>query len=394
MPIRRKYTDEQLREAVRVSGSWREVNDRLGLKYKTGSNEILKSVRYNIQRLGLSTAHFVNDIKPRSVSEETKQKISRLKKEWIRNNPSKHNWSVYGKAENKPERLFREALLSLGISAVQYYIPRENERLFEIDFAIPQSKIAFEINGNQHYSNGKLAEYYQDRHDYLVSKGWVVNEIHYSECFNKDKIIKIINEAVDGINISYSSTPEIINYRQKIKDEKKAIKEKDNYIKECNDILIEDLKKIINLNVALDYLVNLNMVEDSHANRKEIKYPGKQGGWNKNQVFLEKRKVDRPSKEELEKLIWEKPTVQIAKDFNVSDKAVEKWCKAYGISKPPKGYWAKHYASKSCGIKQCSFCSCDFECLVGTHKSSLYCSDKCSNAANWNRKKIKKSKEQ
>jgi PD-(D/E)XK endonuclease len=53
------------------------------------------------------------------------------------------------------------------------------------------------------------------------------------------------------------------------------------------------------------------------------------------------RKVERPSKEELEKLVWEKPTAQIGKDFGVSDKSVEKWCKAYGIEKPPRGYWVK-----------------------------------------------------
>ncbi|PLZ79555.1 hypothetical protein CBP16_16335, partial [Fischerella thermalis WC217] len=39
------------------------------------------------------------------------------------------------------------------------------------------------------------------------------------------------------------------------------------------------------------------------------------------------RKVERPSKAELQELVWEKPTTQIAKDFGVSDKAVEKWCK-------------------------------------------------------------------
>lgn len=54
---------------------------------------------------------------------------------------------------------------------------------------------------------------------------------------------------------------------------------------------------------------------------------------------LDKRKVEIPSKEDLAKLVWEISTVQIAKRFGVSDKSIEKWCKAYGISKPPKGYW-------------------------------------------------------
>ena len=53
-------------------------------------------------------------------------------------------------------------------------------------------------------------------------------------------------------------------------------------------------------------------------------------------------KVARPFKEELEKLVWEKPTTQIAKEFGVSGKAIEKWCKAYGIEKPPRGYWMKN----------------------------------------------------
>lgn len=53
------------------------------------------------------------------------------------------------------------------------------------------------------------------------------------------------------------------------------------------------------------------------------------------------RKVVRPSKEELEKLLWESPTIQIAKTYGVSDKAVEKWAKSYGLSKPPRGFWTK-----------------------------------------------------
>jgi len=58
------------------------------------------------------------------------------------------------------------------------------------------------------------------------------------------------------------------------------------------------------------------------------------------------RKVKRPFREELEKLVWKKPTVQIAKDFGVSGKAIEKWCKGYEIDKPPRGYWMKKNCNK------------------------------------------------
>ena len=61
----------------------------------------------------------------------------------------------------------------------------------------------------------------------------------------------------------------------------------------------------------------------------------------KERVRINSRKVERPSKEELQKLIWEIPTIHVAKKFGVSDKAIEKWCKAYEIDKPPRGYWTK-----------------------------------------------------
>jgi len=50
---------------------------------------------------------------------------------------------------------------------------------------------------------------------------------------------------------------------------------------------------------------------------------------------------EHPTKDILQKLIWEKPTTTIAKEFNVSDVAISKLCKQYGIKKPGRGYWTK-----------------------------------------------------
>ena len=52
-------------------------------------------------------------------------------------------------------------------------------------------------------------------------------------------------------------------------------------------------------------------------------------------------KIPHPTKDELQKLLWEMPTTHIAKQFGVSDKAVEKWSKIYGCTKPNRGYWIK-----------------------------------------------------
>ena len=58
------------------------------------------------------------------------------------------------------------------------------------------------------------------------------------------------------------------------------------------------------------------------------------------------RKHKPVTKEELEKMVWEKPTVHIAKDLNVSDVAVGKLCKRLDVEKPPRGYWAKKKAEE------------------------------------------------
>lgn len=44
------------------------------------------------------------------------------------------------------------------------------------------------------------------------------------------------------------------------------------------------------------------------------------------------------------RLVWSKPTVKVARELGVSDKAVEKRCKRLDVPKPPVGFWAKYEA--------------------------------------------------
>jgi predicted nucleic acid-binding Zn ribbon protein len=53
---------------------------------------------------------------------------------------------------------------------------------------------------------------------------------------------------------------------------------------------------------------------------------------------LTKLKID---KNVLAKLLWEQPTSQIAETYSVSDTAVAKLAKKFGLPKPPRGYWSK-----------------------------------------------------
>lgn len=61
----------------------------------------------------------------------------------------------------------------------------------------------------------------------------------------------------------------------------------------------------------------------------------------------ERRVFDRPSEEEMQKLLWEKPITHIAKQFGVSETCVRKWIKKMNVKKPESNYWKKIINSKS-----------------------------------------------
>ena len=52
-------------------------------------------------------------------------------------------------------------------------------------------------------------------------------------------------------------------------------------------------------------------------------------------------KIQWPTKEELERLVWEMPATKIGKLLGVSDKSIVNKCKQYDIKRPPTGYWLK-----------------------------------------------------
>lgn len=47
------------------------------------------------------------------------------------------------------------------------------------------------------------------------------------------------------------------------------------------------------------------------------------------------------SRKELYYLVWQKPIIQVAKDYGLSDRGLGKLCAKYQIPVPPRGYWQK-----------------------------------------------------
>lgn len=83
---------------------------------------------------------------------------------------------------------------------------------------------------------------------------------------------------------------------------------------------------------------NCHSQTSTYAGKKHKKPKVKLG---RPKIRLDLRKVTWPTKEELEKLVWEIPSSDVAKIYGVSDTTIVKWCKKYSISKPPVGYWQK-----------------------------------------------------
>lgn len=93
----------------------------------------------------------------------------------------------------------------------------------------------------------------------------------------------------------------------------------------------ETLKSISNeLNVTREYLSSFLIKEGIYVSEMP-----------EQQDILHPKKIEWPSTEEMQRLVWEKPTSQLSKDLGVSDVAIGKFCKKHNINKPPRGYWAK-----------------------------------------------------
>lgn len=96
----------------------------------------------------------------------------------------------------------------------------------------------------------------------------------------------------------------------------------------------ETLKSISKeLNITSDYLSSLLTQEGIYTSDMP-----------EQQDILHPKKIKWPSIEEMQKLVWEKSTIVLAKELGVSDVAIAKFCKKHNITKPQRGYWAKQNA--------------------------------------------------
>jgi len=209
-------------------------------------------------------------------SDETKNKLSIIQKNWLKNNPDKHPWKNNGKFISKPCEKLKNDLIENDIIFSTEIKPLDNKN-YSIDIAFIDKGIGIEVNGNQHYNPDKtLKTYYQNRKEEIEKNGWILYDIHYTKVFNKEFIKDLI---------------------KKIKGE--------------------------NINLDLDFTI-INKIQNYCICGKEI---GKLSKRCNDCEKLNKRKVERPDKDILLKEITENGYTSTGRKYGVSDTSIRKWLK-------------------------------------------------------------------
>lgn len=210
-------------------------------------------------------------------TEETKKKMREKRLAWMKANPEKTAWRL--KNMSYPEKCFQKMIEDSGLDK-KYLIYREYSVFpYFIDFAFINEKVAVEIDGSQHLEEDRKKRD-NEKDTLLISKGW--------------RILRI-------------AAIEAINYNTKVIE---------NLIKLLDDSKIKYTK--------------VGILKTPKVYEKVAR--GEDGLTDKQRISaLKQRRVERPSKEELFEMIKTKPFTVIAGKYNVSDKAIVKWCKAYGL---------------------------------------------------------------
>lgn len=172
---------------------------------------------------------------------------------------------------------------------------------YVFDFAIVEEKIDIEIDGEHHLNDVATVEKDKKRDEKAIANGWKVFRISWHEL--RANPIEMVNELLDFIKVNQNKERAVVQ-----------------------------VVKLEGVNNKSFRAAKFKIGHPKKAKRQIGEYSPK----------YKLRKVERPSREELEKLVWQIPSLHLSSKFGVSDRTIGKWCKWYGIAKPPRGYWMKN----------------------------------------------------
>lgn len=303
-----------------------------------------------------------------SHSPESRKKMSEMRREYLKSNPDKHPWRNHTKFRSEPCEKVKDWLKSKGIDFIPEYRIEASKYNYSLDIAFPDKLIAIEINGNQHYNrDGTLKEYYQKRHEYIESLGWTLYELHYSICFKLDGLDRFTSTLLSCCPKSGFIYKAYIPPAKPIKSTRSRYGQKYQY-PAMEDILdmvktkslaqiareigvpygsfVAKIWRLRKSGAPIPSLTGNPRLEAKcdiqfHHRRIELLCSCgcskcEKARYCRDCANLKRRKYVRPSCQELEALVTELPMTSIGRKYGVSDNAVRKWCRSYGIAIPSR----------------------------------------------------------
>lgn len=261
--------------------SIRDLVDKYNVKSKVFLKKLIGTKIRNVSEAG-KNAH---KKKPYAFkhSDETKQKLKEIRLAFMKEHPEQTAWRLSKKNISYPERCFLKYIQERGLDKTYEIIREKSFHPFYVDFAFVNIKLAIEIDGSQH-NNEDRKKSDEKKDELLNSLGWKVIRITANVVMNDwEQLDSIFNQDFDTIeNVTRFGIFTEIKHYQKVERE---------------------------------------------ANGRSKK---------QNESDMKQRKCERPSREEFEKLINENSFCEVGRMFGVSDNAIRKWCKGYGLEIPKK----------------------------------------------------------
>lgn len=254
---------------------------------------------------------------------ETKEKISKIRKEFLTKNPDKVPYKLnHSSKESYPEKLFRQQLEKNILENVIWVQEYQNGR-FSYDFALPEYKIDIEIDGQTHNLE-KVKKIDIERDKWSNDQGWIVVR------FSAEQVKKEIQSCLD-------TTKKMISNR----------KEDPTFV--VTQCCYEQLQIRPKSELSLRQTKSQTLQPKKHKNDKKCMVcqavcHGKLCAKCHRLSTFNVRKFLVDDKETLEKLVWKMSTIQLAKLYGVSDSCISKRCRLLGVKKPPRGFWNRIYA--------------------------------------------------
>jgi len=175
-----KYDWDFLQKEYDSGFSARELAEKFKI-HKSSVFAAMKDGRIKARTISESL-HIHNSKNTRKHTQETKDKISLKRIEFIKNNPDKVPYLLnHSSKESYPEKCMREALMQHSILGWQ---PNYPYHIYRLDFAFPELKIDLEVDGKTH-QNENVIEIDNRRNQFLINDGWLVIRIPALEVTRK-----------------------------------------------------------------------------------------------------------------------------------------------------------------------------------------------------------------